>query len=160
MLNVTIICIGKLKEQYLRDACNEYIKRLSSFCRIKIVELSPSFLNEQASQAQIKSALEDEGRRIVGKISKDSRIYAMCIEGTQRSSQELSAEIDKIAVNGTSNVTFIIGGSFGISEDVKEKANFKLSMSKMTFPHQLVRVMLLEQIYRAFNISTGGKYHK
>lgn len=160
MINITIICIGKLKEQYLRDACAEYSKRLSAYCKLKVVELSPKALPENPSDAQIVNALKDEGDRITQKVPSGSTIYTMCIEGKQRTSEELSKELEKIAVDGASNITFIIGGSFGLSDEVKQKSSQKLSMSKMTFPHQLARVMLLEQVYRAFQISNRGKYHK
>ncbi len=160
MINISIICIGKLKEQYLRDACSEYSKRLSAYCKLNIVELSAKALPENPSAAQIENALEEEGKKIIDKIPQGASVYAMCIEGKQKSSIELSEEISKLAVGGVSNIVFIIGGSFGLSDSVKQRANFKLSMSKMTFPHQLARVMLLEQIYRSFQISNGGKYHK
>ena len=160
MLNVNVICIGKLKEQYLRDACVEYIKRLSAFCKINVIEILPTALFDNPSDAQIESALKSEGEKIRGKIPNGSIVFAMCVEGKQRTSPELSEEISKLAVDGVSNITFIIGGSFGLSNEVKQISNKKLSMSKMTFPHQLARVMLLEQLYRVFQISNGGKYHK
>ncbi|MCM1365295.1 MAG: 23S rRNA (pseudouridine(1915)-N(3))-methyltransferase RlmH [Faecalibacterium sp.] len=160
MLNITLICIGKLKEQYLRDACDEYKKRLSALCKLNIVELTPERLSDNPSQKEIENALSSEGKRIIEKIPNGSQVYTMCIEGKQLSSEELSAKLDADAVSGISNVTFIIGGSFGLSGEVKAKSNVRLSMSKMTFPHQLARVMLLEQIYRAMQISIGTKYHK
>jgi len=160
MLNINIICIGKLKEQYLRDACSEYVKRLSAFCKLNVIELSPIALSDNPSDAQIENALKSEGEKICEKIPNGSTVFAMCIEGRQRTSTELSEEFSKLTVDGASNITFIIGGSFGLSNEVKQRANQNLSMSKMTFPHQLARVMLLEQIYRAFQISSGGKYHK
>lgn len=160
MLNINIICIGKLKEKYLRDASAEYSKRLTAFCKLNIIELDEYSLPDNPSDAQIKQGLEKEGKAILDKIQKDAFVYAMCIEGKQRSSPALSKEIQDIALNGNSNITFIIGGSFGLSGEVKKRANMKLSMSEMTFPHQLARIMLLEQIYRAFQISSGGKYHK
>lgn len=160
MLNITLICVGKLKEQYLRDACDEYKKRLSTLCKLNIVELTPERLSDNPSQKEIENALINEGKRIIEKIPNGSRIYTMCIEGKQLSSEELSAKLDADAVSGISNVAFIIGGSFGLSGEVKAKSNVRLSMSKMTFPHQLARVMLLEQLYRATQISIGTKYHK
>lgn len=158
-MTFTIICIGKLKEKYLADACKEYTKRLSAF-KPEIIELSPERLSENPSENEIKNALSKEGKSIISKIPKGARVYAMCIEGKQRTSDELSAEFDKAKLSGTSSIAFIIGGSFGLSDEVKALAHEKLSMSKMTFPHQLARVMLLEQIYRATQISTGTRYHK
>ncbi len=160
MIGITVICIGKLKEKYLRDACDEYSKRLGAFCKLNIIELGPKRLSDNPSKGEIDNALVSEGKEIISKIPAGSKIYAMCIEGRQMPSEALANEIESCAVNGCSNAVFIIGGSFGLSDEVKNKADYKLSMSKMTFPHQLARVMLLEQIYRAFNISSGGKYHK
>lgn len=160
MISVNIICVGKLKEKYLRDASAEYIKRLTAFCKLNIIEITPYALPDSPTQAQIDAGLAAEGKQILAKIQNGAYVYAMCIEGKQRSSEALSAEFDKLSVFGESNLTFIIGGSFGLSDDVKARADAKLSMSEMTFPHQLARIMLLEQIYRAFQISTGGKYHK
>lgn len=160
MISVNIICVGKLKEKYLRDASAEYIKRLTAFCKLNIIEIAPYALPDSPTQAQIDAGLEAEGKQILAKIQNGAYVYAMCIEGKQRSSEVLSAEFDKLSVFGESNLTFIIGGSFGLSDAVKARADAKLSMSQMTFPHQLARIMLLEQIYRAFQISTGGKYHK
>ncbi len=158
-MNINIICIGKLKEKYLTDACNEYLKRLSAN-KVAIIELSPERLSDSPSENEIKTALEKEGKKILEKLPKNSFVYAMCIEGKQRTSEELSAEFEKIKLSGTGTVTFIIGGSFGLSDEVKSRADERLSMSKMTFPHQLARVMLLEQIYRAVQIGLGTKYHK
>lgn len=160
MLNVTIICLGKLKEKYLRDACDEYIKRLSAFCKLNMVELTPEKLSDNPSDKEIENALTAEAKKITEKIPKGSYIYSLCIEGKQISSEELSTEIENVGVAGTSSIVFIIGSSFGLSAVIKQMSNKKLSMSKMTFPHQLARVMLLEQIYRAVQISAGTKYHK
>ena len=160
MLNITIICVGKLKEQYLRDACSEYSKRLSSSCKLNIVEIGEEKSGNSPSQKEIENVLSAEGKRIIEKIPKGSAVYSMCIEGRQRTSEELSREIDSLGVSGVSSLVFIIGGSFGLSDEVKGISTQKLSMSKMTFPHQLARVMLLEQIYRAMQISLGTKYHK
>lgn len=160
MLNITIICIGKLKEQYLRDASAEYVKRLSSACKLNIIELSGEKLSDNPSQKEIENALNTEAKRIIEKIPKGSTVYTMCIEGKQRTSEELSREIDALGVSGVSSLVFVIGGSFGLSDEVKKLSRQKLSMSKMTFPHQLARIMLLEQIYRAMQISQGTRYHK
>lgn len=160
MLNITIIAVGKLKEQYLRDASAEYQKRLSTLCKLNIVELNPEKLSDNPSAKEIENALNNEAKRIIEKIPKGAKIYSMCIEGKQRTSEELSREIDSLAVEGVSNIVFIIGGSFGLSDEVKRLSAYRLSMSKMTFPHQIARIMLLEQIYRATQISIGTKYHK
>ena len=160
MLNITIIAIGKLKEQYLRDASAEYQKRLSASCKLNIVELTPEKLSDNPSAKEIENALNNEAKKIIEKIPKGAKIYSMCIEGKQRTSEELSAEIDSLTVEGVSNIVFIIGGSFGLSDEVKKLSAYRLSMSKMTFPHQIARIMLLEQIYRAMQISIGTKYHK
>ncbi len=160
MISVTIICEGKLKEKYLRDACEEYSKRLGAFCKLNIVELTPKRLSDNPSSAEIENALNSEGKEIISKIPANSFVYAMCIEGKQMPSERLAKAMESCAVTGKSNVVFIIGGSFGLSDEVKKTADARLSMSEMTFPHQLARVMLLEQIYRAFQITSGGKYHK
>lgn len=160
MQTVTVICEGKLKEKYLRDACAEYSKRLSAYCKLNIVELSPHRISDNPSQAEIDSALHAESKEILSKIPTNAKVYAMCIEGKQMPSEKLASEISGCAVQGFNNIVFIIGGSHGLSDAVKKRADFRLSMSEMTFPHQLARVMLLEQIYRAYQISTGGKYHK
>ncbi len=158
MMNINIITIGKLKEKYLTDACSEYIKRLNAFCNLKIYELDEYRLPDKPSEKDIEKCLENEAKAIQ-KLCKGF-IIAMCIEGKMLSSEELSAKFDDIGISGISTITLIIGSSFGIAPEIKQLADLKLSMSKMTFPHQLARVMLLEQIYRAFQISTGGKYHK
>lgn len=160
MIAVNIICIGKLKESYLRDASAEYSKRLGAFCKLNITEIQPKRLPDQPSEAEIDAALSAESKQILAKISQNSKIVAMCIEGSQMSSEQLAKQFETDAVSGTGSLSFIIGGSFGLSDEVKKRADLKLSMSKMTFPHQLARVMLLEQIYRAFQINSGGKYHK
>lgn len=160
MLHIKIICIGKLKEPYLREACAEYQKRLSAFCRLEIDELPAARMPDAPSAAQIDAALAQEGERILARIPSGAYVYAMCIEGAQRPSGQFSAELQKLAVGGVSSVCFLIGGSWGLSEAAKARAQKKLSMSQMTFPHQLARVMLLEQLYRAFEIGSGGKYHK
>ena len=160
MINLDIICVGKLKEQYLRDASAEYQKRMQTICKLTVTELTPEKLSDNPSQKEIDKALETEGKKIIEKIPKGAAVFAMCIEGKQRSSEELSRELADLALSGVSNAVFIIGGSFGLSDEVKAKSKYKLSMSKMTFPHQLARIMLLEQLYRASQISIGTRYHK
>ena len=160
MIKVTLIVLGKLKEKYLRDACSEYEKRLGAFCKLDLIELTPVKLPDNPSDAQIEDALIKEAAEIQKKIPSGSKVYSLCIEGKMISSEQLASEIERSAVNGSGNVTFIIGSSFGLSEKIKKASDFNLSMSPMTFPHQLARVMLFEQLYRAFHINSGGKYHK
>ena len=160
MININIICVGKLKEDYLRNACAEYEKRLGAFCKLRITELTPARLPESPNEAQIEAALSDEAERILAKTAPNDGVFALCIEGKEMSSEGFSKEIEKCAVSGFGTLCFIIGGSHGLAPSVKSRAKYRLSMSPMTFPHQLARVMLLEQIYRAFMISSGGKYHK
>ena len=161
MLKINIICIGKIKEKYFSEAIAEYSKRLGAFCKLQIVELAEERIRDNNPNAsQIDEVLKAEGRRIMLKISPSDFVAAMCIEGKQLSSEELSDKLDKIALSGKSTVDFVIGGSYGLSDEVKSRADFKLSMSRMTFPHTMARMILCEQIYRAFEISTNGKYHK
>jgi len=157
-MNIKLIAIGKLKEDYLRNACAEYIKRLGRYCTFELHELDECRLSESPSEKEIAAALRREAEQI--KRYASGYIVPMCIEGKQLSSPELAEKIASAGVSGNSTVTFIIGSSFGIDPEIKAMGSLKLSMSKMTFPHQLARVMLLEQIYRAFQINTGGKYHK
>ena len=160
MQSVNIICIGKIKEKYLADAITEYSTRLTPFCKFQIIELDEYRLPDKPSQAQIKACLEEEGKKILSKISRSSFVIPMCIEGKTVSSEELSAIIRDAGVSGRSTVDFVIGGSFGLSDEVKNRGDLRISMGRMTFPHQLARVMLSEQVYRSFQIMTGGKYHK
>lgn len=161
MIKINLITVGKLKEKYWRDACSEYVKRLSAFCKIHIVELAESRLPDNPSQKEIAAALEQEAKSIKPYCEKKGAVsIAMCIEGGQLSSIELSKKISSYAIQGFSTVNFVIGSSFGIADDIKQLCRLRLSMSKMTFPHQLARVMLLEQIYRSFQIENNTKYHK
>ena len=160
MLTVNIICIGKLKEKYWVDAIKEYTKRLSSFCRFSVSELSECKVNNDPNEKQIQNILQEEGNAILQKIKPSDYTIAMCIEGKNISSPQLANLIDNVQIEGKSTVNFIIGGSWGLSDEVKQRADYKLSMGKMTFPHQMARVMLTEQIYRSFQISSNGKYHK
>ena len=161
MQNIDLICVGKLNAKYFAEGVAEYQKRLSAFASFRIIELPEEKIEEKnASDAVVKKALDKEGKAILSSVRKGAAIVAMCIEGKQLSSEELSAMLDNAAITGKSTVDFIIGGSYGLSNKVKNRADFKLSMSKMTFPHQMARMVLSEQIYRAFEISTNGKYHK
>ena len=161
MLKINIICIGKIKEKYFTDAVGEYAKRLTAFCKFSVVELNEERIRSNTpNEAQIAEVIEAEGRRILQKIGASDYVAAMCIEGKLLSSEELSETLDKAALSGKSTVDFIIGGSYGLSDEVKRRADLRLSMSKMTFPHQLARVILSEQMYRGFEILANGKYHK
>lgn len=160
MLSVTILCVGKLKEKYFSDASNEYIKRLSLFCNLKITELAECRLKENPSKSEINAGLEDEGANILKNISSKDFCVALFIDGKTLSSEELALLIEEKAVFGVSSIVFVIGSSFGLAKCVKNRANLCLSFSKMTFPHQLMRVILLEQIYRAFTILSKKSYHK
>ena len=157
MIKINIICIGKIKEKYFTDAIAEYAKRLTAFCKFNIIELSEERIKSNIpNRSQIDEVIFSEGKRIMQKISPSDYVVAMCIEGKSMSSEELSKLIDNASVS----VDFIIGGSYGLDESVKKRADVRLSMSRMTFPHQMARMILSEQIYRAFEISSNGKYHK
>ena len=160
MLSVYLICVGKLKEKFYQEACAEYIKRLSPYCRLTLVELPEEKLPQDPSQAQIDAALEKEAAAIRAKLAPGASLVALCVEGRMRSSEELSGLLSDWSSRGGSSLSFLIGGSYGLAPSLKAQAWAKLSMSPMTFPHHLARIMLLEQIYRAYQISAGTKYHK
>lgn len=160
MLNITLACIGKLKETYLRDGVTEYVKRLTPYCKLNILELEESRMPDTPSDSQIASVLADEGKRILSKIPATAHVIALCIEGSMISSEDFGQYLDKITVNGNSHIVLVIGGSWGLSPEVKKRADFKLSLSCMTFTHQIARMLILEQLYRAFQINHKGKYHK
>lgn len=158
MQTIQLLTYGKLKESYLRAACAEYEKRLSRFCRLQCVELEPVALPERPSEKEIAAALEKEGQALLKR--KKGLTIAMCIEGKQMDSPAFAKLLQRAAVQGDSTVTLLIGSSYGLSPEVKKTADVRLSMSEMTFPHQLARVMLLEQIYRGYQILSGTPYHK
>lgn len=160
MLSIRLICVGKLKESFWKNAVQEYEKRLSKYCRLEIMELKEERLPENPSEKEIARALVSEAARIQEKIPDGSTIIPMCIEGRQLTSREMADMLEEIIVQGASKLCMIIGGSVGLSDEIKIQGKFRLSMSKMTFPHHLARVMVLEQLYRSFQIQTGGKYHK
>ncbi len=160
MYKITVLCVGGLKEAYWRDACAEYQKRLKPFCRFTVTEVPEERVPDKPSPAQLKAVTEAEGERLLAKLDPASMPIALCIEGKEQSSEQLAALIERAAVGGDGHLTFLIGGSWGLSEAVKAKARVRLSMSPMTFPHQLARVMLCEQLYRAMQILSGGQYHK
>ena len=159
MLNVRFITLGTLKESYLRDAAAEYEKRLGAFCKFEMIQLKEERLSDDPSQNEINTALDRESEKIFAQIPPRAYVVAMCVEGKELSSPELADKLDDVA-NRTSDICFIIGSSFGLSDAVKKRADLRLSISKLTFPHQLMRVVLLEAVYRAFNIQKGTKYHK
>lgn len=159
MIKVTLITLGRLKEKYLRDAVEEYKKRLSRYCNLDIIEIEPVKLPEKPSQNEVNISLEREADEIIKKIPNGSEVFALCIEGRELSSTDFAEKIEQSSNMGK-NLSFIIGSSYGLAERIKKLSNVKLSVSKMTFPHQLFRVMLLEQIYRAFKINEGSAYHK
>lgn len=160
MMNVQLIVLGKLKEKYMKDFSSEYEKRISGYCKLTVTELEPVRLSDNPSEKEIQNALKKETALIKEKMLPNAFVFSMCIEGKELSSEELSRKIENIGISGQNNIVFIIGSSFGLSEEIKKDSNIRLSMSPMTFPHKLARIMLLEQIYRAFSISHGGKYHK
>ncbi len=159
MLTINIICVGKLKEAYLREATEEYAKRMKPLCKLTVVELPEERVGDNPSNAEIQHTITAESERIMAKLGRSDYVIAMCVEGKNISSEELSKRLGDISMTH-STVDLIIGGSWGLSDALKARADFKLSMGKMTFPHQLCRVMLLEQLYRAFQIRRGTKYHK
>ena len=159
-MKVTIVCVGKLKEKYWRDAIAEYSKRLSRYMKLEIIELADEKAPETMSPAQEAEVKDKEGQRILKNVKDDAFVVALAVEGKMLSSEELADFMAKKGVSGVSHMVFIIGGSLGLSPAVMQRADYALSFSKMTFPHQLARVMLLEQTYRAFSILGGSKYHK
>lgn len=159
MLTVDIICVGNLKERYWRDACAEYIKRLTSWAKVTINELAEEH-GKADSDAGIEAIIHGEGQRILDAVGKKAYMIALCIEGKKLTSSALSEKLSDVMLEGSSTIAFVIGGSYGLSPEVKARADLKFSMSDLTFPHQLARVMLLEQIYRSLSIMNGTKYHK
>ena len=160
MQKVSILCVGKLKEKFYAEAAAEYAKRLTRFCKLEILELPEERLPEEPSPAQIAAALEKEAAAVRAKLPSSAYLIALCVEGKLRSSEDLARMLADSAGRGFSQVVFLIGGSFGLAPSLKAQAAERLSMSPMTFPHHLARVMVLEQIYRAYQINTGTRYHK
>lgn len=159
-MKVTVVCVGKIKEKFFSDAIKEYEKRLSRYCKLFITELPDEKTPDGASQAMEEQIKKKEGERILKAIPDGAFVIALAIEGKQLSSEELASYIERLGVGGTGHIVLIIGGSLGLAEEVLQRADFLLSFSRMTFPHQLMRVVLLEQIYRAYRISNGEPYHK
>ena len=159
MIQVTVITVGNLKEAYWRDAMAEYEKRLSAFCKPEILQLKEAKLSENPSDGEIRSALADEGKRILAAVPPRAYTIAMCVEGQQFSSEDLAQKLEGVLTTNGS-LCLIIGSSFGLSDEVKRACELRLSVSKLTFPHQMMRVLLLEVLYRCFGILKGTKYHK
>ena len=159
-MNISVICVGKLKERYWSDAVAEYSKRLKSYCSLDIVELKESRLPDKAGPAEELAVKEAEGSEILKKIKDNMYVITLEVKGKMLSSEKLATKIENLGIDGVSNIAFVIGGSLGLSEAVSRRADFKLSFSEMTFPHQMMRVVLLEQIYRSFKIIKNETYHK
>lgn len=159
-MKITVISVGKIKEKFFRDAIDEYSKRLSRYCKLEIIEVQDEMTPDSAPDSVCDAIMNKEGERILKKIDDDAYTIALAIEGKTCDSVGFSKAIDKLCVNGTSKIVFIIGGSLGLSREVKKRCDELISFSEMTFPHQLMRVILLEQIYRAMRISNNEPYHK
>lgn len=159
-MNITIVAVGKIKEKYLKQGIDEYLKRLRTYAKVNIVEVPDEKAPETMSPAEEQQVKRKEGERILAHISQDAYVITLEIDGKMLTSEELAAKMDELATYGKSKVAFVIGGSLGLSEEVVKRSNYALSFSKMTFPHQLMRMVLLEQVYRGFRIMRGEPYHK
>ena len=160
MLRIRLVCVGKLKERFLQDAMAEYSKRLGAFCSFEVKELAEERLGENPGRAEIAAALRKEAAQIEKQLLKSGTVVCLCIEGEEMDSAAFSKTLTKAELSGQPEMTFLIGGSFGLDEELKKRADLRLSMSRMTFPHHLARVMLAEQLYRGFQIKAGTRYHK
>ncbi|MBM6700106.1 23S rRNA (pseudouridine(1915)-N(3))-methyltransferase RlmH [Bifidobacterium pullorum subsp. saeculare] len=159
-MRIDIIAPGRVKERYLRDAIDEYAKRLSRYCKLEIIEVADEKTPDHASEGVERQIKRKEGERIARHLRQDATIVALAIDGKQLSSEELATKIDRLGLSGVSHIQFVIGGSIGLDDAILSRADLRLSFSRMTFPHQLMRVILLEQIYRAYKINAGEPYHK
>ena len=159
-MEIAIIAVGKLKEKYLKNGISEYLKRMKGYANVKIVEVNDEPAGQTLSDAEVEQVKEAEGQRILNKIPERARVVALDLKGKQLSSEAFAEEIDETMTYGTSQITFIIGGSYGLSKEVLQKTDLKISFGKMTYPHQLMRLILIEQIYRAFKIMRNEPYHK
>ena len=159
-MRISIVCVGKIKEKYLKLGIDEFSKRLSKYCKLEVIELDDEKAPENLSDKEMLMIKEKEGKKILSKIKENAHVIALAIDGKNLSSEELADNINNLGVRGTSHIVFVIGGSLGLSDEVLKRANYKLSFSKMTFPHQLMRLILLEQVYRAYRINSGEPYHK
>lgn len=160
MVSVTLIAVGKIKEKYLREALNEYAKRLSAYCKFEVVEVKDEKTPDSPSTREKQLVLEREGERISAKIPQGAAVISLCVEGKQMTSKRFAELISGYSIRGISKIAFIIGGSFGLDEKIKALSDVRLSFSEMTFPHMLMRVILAEQLYRGFTITEGKTYHK
>ncbi|WLR55166.1 23S rRNA (pseudouridine(1915)-N(3))-methyltransferase RlmH [Mesobacillus subterraneus] len=159
-MNISIVTVGKLKEKYLKQGIEEYLKRLGSYAKVEVIEVPDEKAPEELSETEMVQVKQKEGERILSKIGMDTYVIALAINGKLKSSEELADTLDKLATYGKSKIAFVIGGSLGLSEEVLKRSDEQLSFSKMTFPHQLMRLILVEQIYRAYRINRGEPYHK
>lgn len=159
-MKITLVTVGKIKEKFYTDAIAEYAKRLSRYCKLEIIQVADEKTPDKASEAEEQQIKDKEGKRILEQIKDGAFMIALAIDGKMLDSVELSEKIEKLGVSGISSIAFVIGGSLGLSDRVLKRADYKLSFSKMTFPHQLMRVILLEQIYRAYRIMKNEPYHK
>ncbi|CAM4101349.1 23S rRNA (pseudouridine(1915)-N(3))-methyltransferase RlmH [Mesobacillus thioparans] len=159
-MNISIVTVGKLKEKYLKQGIEEYLKRLGSYAKVEVFEVPDEKAPEELSDTEMAQVKQKEGDRILSKIGQDTYVIALAINGKLKSSEELADTLDKLATYGKSKIAFVIGGSLGLSEEVLKRADEQLSFSKMTFPHQLMRLILVEQVYRAFRINRNEPYHK
>lgn len=158
-MKITIVTAGKIKEKYLTAGINEFLKRLGPFATVKIVEINEEKMKDNPSEAEKQQTLQQEGQRLLRQVPEGSYLFVLDVYGQQLSSEKLAAKLDSLALQGHSNITFLIGGAFGLSEEVRQAADFRLSFSPMTFTHQMIRLLLVEQIYRCFKINRGEKYH-
>ncbi|SCI29851.1 MULTISPECIES: 23S rRNA (pseudouridine(1915)-N(3))-methyltransferase RlmH [unclassified Romboutsia] len=159
-MNINIVCVGKIKEKYLKLGIDEFKKRLTKYCKLDVIELDDEKAPENLSEKEMLMIKDKEGKKILSKIKSNSYVIVLAIDGKNLSSEELADTMSKLAIRGNSHITFVIGGSLGLSDEVLGRADYKLSFSKMTFPHQLMRLILLEQVYRAYRINNGEPYHK
>ncbi|WP_419725995.1 23S rRNA (pseudouridine(1915)-N(3))-methyltransferase RlmH [Terrisporobacter petrolearius] len=159
-MRISIVCVGKIKEKYLKLGIDEFSKRLSKYCKLEVIELDDEKAPENLSDKEMLMIKDKEGKKILSKIKDNAHVIALAIDGKNLSSEELADTINNLGVRGTSHIVFVIGGSLGLSDEVLRRSNYKLSFSKMTFPHQLMRLILLEQVYRAYRINNGEPYHK
>lgn len=159
-MNITIIAVGKLKEKYLKQGIEEYLKRLGPYAKVQIKEVADEKAPENMSEAEIQNVKQKEGERLLSQVSQDTYVITLEIDGKMLTSEKFAAKLDELATYGKSKIAFVIGGSVGISDDVEKRSDLALSFSKLTFPHQMMRMILLEQVYRAFRIMRGEPYHK